>query len=99
VKRLYAAAQHLGAAGELDHIGHFKARVTQSSRGAPGGYESNSELGEALAEVHESGLVGNRKESARHPARRILGGHGELLSCACVQVGVESRVLFTEAPW
>ena len=82
VERLHAAAEHLGALRQVGDVEDRQARVADRAGGSAGGDELHLELGEALGELDEPGLVGNGEQRAPHGLHVIAGGHG----CRLLQV-------------
>ena len=64
VKRLDAAVEHFGEAGEVGDVFHGDAGVAQELGGAAGGDEFDAESGELAGEIDESGLVGDTENGA-----------------------------------
>ena len=64
MQRLHPPVHHLGEIRDLGDIGHLEPRIAQRLGGAAGGDEADAVLGQALGEVDQSGLVGNRKQGA-----------------------------------
>ena len=64
MKRLDAAVEHLGEAGEFGDVFHGDAGVAEQLGGASGGDEFDAEGGELAGEVDESGFVGDGEDGA-----------------------------------
>jgi hypothetical protein len=64
VQRLDPPAEHLGDARDVLHLAHGQAVLLQEGGGAGRGDELHAELGEALRERLEPGLVGHREEGS-----------------------------------
>jgi hypothetical protein len=69
MQRLHAAVEHLGEPGVCADLRHRETRVGERFRGAAGGQQYDSEMGESAREVDESRLVGHREQ-------RLLDGRG-----------------------
>ena len=76
VQRLDPAVEDLLLAGELGDVGHLQARLAQGAGGAAGGEDLDAEGGEALGEVGDAGLVGDRDQRPAHPDRAVADGLG-----------------------
>jgi hypothetical protein len=76
MQRLHPASEDLLLAGELGDVGHLDPGLAQR-RGGPAGREDlDAEAGEALAEVGDAGLVGDRDQRPPHPDRAVAHGLG-----------------------
>ena len=72
VKRLYAAVHHFGEAGQVGHIAHVMAHVTQGPGSSAGRNELDPVGDERGGERFEATLVGQRQE---RPADGYEVGH------------------------
>ena len=77
VKRLDAAVEHFGEAGEFGDVFDGDAGVAQEFGGASGGDEFDAERGELAGEIDESGFVGDAENGALN-----LGRHAWGLGCS-----------------
>ena len=71
VQRLHPAAEDLLLAGELGDVGDLEPGLAQRRRGAAGGEDLDPERREALGEVGDPGLVGDRDQRPAHPDRAV----------------------------
>ena len=62
VQRLDPAVHHLGKAGQLGNIHHRQPRIAQGLGGAAGRNQLYPARGKGLAQFHQPGLVGHRKQ-------------------------------------
>ena len=74
VQRLHAAVEDLLLAGELGDVGDAQAGLAQGAGGAAGGEDLDPERGQALGEVGDPGLVGDRDQRPAHADRAVVGG-------------------------
>ena len=73
VQRLHAAVEDLLLAGELGDVGHLEPGLAQRAGGAAGGEDLDPERGQALGEVGDAGLVGDRDQRPAHADRAVVG--------------------------
>jgi hypothetical protein len=73
---LHPAAEDLLLAGELGDVGHLDPALAQGRGGAAGREDLDAEAGEALREVSDAGLVGDRDQRPPHPDRALAQGVG-----------------------
>ena len=69
VQGLDPAVHHLGKAGQVGYVAHVEPGIAQRLRGAAGRDKFHPARGQRLAQVHEAGLVGHRKQ---RPADRYV---------------------------
>ena len=69
VKRLHAAVEHLGEAGQVADVADRQAGVAQGPGGAAGGDQVHAEGGEGAGEVDQAGLVGDGEQGAADGAK------------------------------
>ena len=75
VQRLHSATEHLGAGGQLGHVEHRNAGVSNRACRPARGHELYAQLIQLLREFNESRLVRHGKQRAGHRLRGITGGH------------------------
>jgi hypothetical protein len=78
VQRLDAAVHHLREAGEVVDGADVEAGLAQLAGGAAGRDELDAERGEALGEVDDPALVGDRQQG---PADLDVAGVGQRGGC------------------
>ena len=76
VQRLHPAAEDLLLAGELGDVGHLDPRLAQGGGGAAGREDLDPGLDQALGEIDDPGLVGDRDQRPAYPDRAVAGGLG-----------------------
>ena len=88
VQGLDPAVEHFGEAGKVFDPDDGESGLFERARGAARGENFDAVARESGGEGDDSGLVRHRKQSARHPDRRIFGpwvatgGHRIVLSCS-----------------
>ena len=73
MQRLDPAIHHFGEAGQLGDVDHLQPGIFQRLGRAAGRNEFDAVAGKRLGEIHQSGLVGYRQQSAGDAAR--VAGH------------------------
>ena len=73
VQSLHAAVEDLFLAGELGDVGHLEPGFAQGAGGAAGGEDLDPERGQALGEVGDAGLVGDRDQRPPDLDRAVAG--------------------------
>ena len=94
VERLDPAVEHLREPGHRGHVGHRQAGVAQRPRRAAGRDQLEAAGDEAAAELHQTGLVRDRQQSAaRDGDARVRAGevHGHAPAVDDQRVGQQQR--------
>ena len=66
MKRLHAAAEHFGPAGEIGNVAHRDSRFAQQLGGSSGRENVDLERGQALGEFHDSSFIEHADKRALH---------------------------------
>jgi hypothetical protein len=77
MQRLNAAIHHFGRAGQLGDIDYGKSGILESLGGAARRDQLNAEARQRGRKCNQTGLVGDRKQSAGY-ASRVAGHEHEL---------------------
>ena len=80
MERLHAAAEELGEAGHFGDVAHRDASLPERDGGAARGEDLDAVPREAVRELDQAGLVGDREECPADPDRCHLAAPAPVMS-------------------